>query len=150
MSDKDLLYEVAKLSQFDACDAIWWRWDAQKSSEGTRLMVLVNCNDLFYWGCADCEEVTEDNLPVLREAVADCERVSGSEYGNQDDAFLLFCCRVRGMRPQGAYYKHLKVYVRGDDDEAARRTTDLRALFDACGPEREVDYLNNPKAQDSA
>ncbi|WP_016888285.1 hypothetical protein [Mycobacteroides abscessus] len=157
MSDKDLLYEVAKLAQFDACESIWWRWNEGR----TELLVLVNCSDLFDWGTADCELVTEENLPILKQSIADVQVVSGSEYDGQSTAFLLFCCRVRKQRPQGAYYKYLTVHYsvpdglnewgnpkqRKDEEESALRTENLRDLFNACGPQRGIDFLN-PKDQE--
>lgn len=138
MNDKDILYEVAKLAQFNACESIWWRINADRSSEATGLRVLVDCSDVFEWGTADCEEVSVENLAVLQQAVADMRRATGSEYDGQSKAFLLFCARVRQQRPQGAYYKCLT----GRTDEI---TVKIRDLFDACGPEREVDILNPHK-----
>ena len=76
----------------------------------------LNCNDLFYWACADCEEIGLDDLPAL----AECLRID-SIYGND-----LFCCRKRGMRPQKAFYS-----LRG-----VQETPDLIKLFNECGPER--------------
>lgn len=48
-------------------------------------------------------------------------------YGSY--ALDLYSCRIEGMRPQGAVYRHNK--------------KELWPLFDACGPEREVG-LGNP------
>lgn len=155
MNDQELLYEVAKLAEFDACGSIWWRCDDGK------LKVFVSCGDVFHWGFADLEEITEHNLPILRRSVEDVAAIAGSKYANQDDGFTLFCARVRGMRPQGAIYPHLtvKAYNPGPlnsagnptriEDEAlsAERTAALRALFDAAGPQREID-MTNPKDQD--
>lgn len=89
---------------------------------------FVNCNDLFWWGTADAEDLTAENVGVLEQAVADC-RAADPVVGTLD-ASRLFCCRVRRMRPQGAYYPKLEKI--------------LWTLFDACGPERAVDY-GNPK-----
>lgn len=72
----------------------------------------VNCNDLFYWACADAEDFTIDDLHDLDRAIAE-----SPEHGT-----LLWCCRQRGMRPQKPYYKYFS------DDE--------KVLFDSTGPER--------------
>lgn len=80
-------------------DELWWRTDEQYAP----ITLLVNCNDLFVWGCSDCETLTAADIPDLEQALADCKAVSedcGSEAG------LLWCARKRGMRPQKAYYKH--------------------------------------------
>jgi hypothetical protein len=106
---------------FEYCDSIWWRQD---DDGGLRL--LVHCSDLFAWGTADCEEITDTNVETFVATFTECHELMGQ--WNAQDAHLLWCCRQRGQRPQGAYYKHL--------DEA------LRPLFDAAGPEREVSLLN--------
>lgn len=92
---------------------------------------FVNCNDLFWWACADLEEITPENIGVLEQALKDCDAVEprlGSIYGPS-----LFACRVRGMRPQGAAYPKDEKYW---------------ALFDAAGPERDIDKsgFGNPKS----
>lgn len=96
----------------------WWNCD---------LHFFINCNDIFAWGCADAEAVSEADLPALTECVNDCKAVGCCE----DDAMLLFISRKREMRPQGAVYKHL--------------CTPSYALFNACGPHRES-CLGNPIA----
>jgi hypothetical protein len=84
----------------------------------TQDKVFVICNDVFYWGTADLEEVTPENFHILEQSLKDDEF-----YGD-----ILFCARVRKMRPQGAFYKSL------DDNQ--------KKLFNECGPEREIDLTN--------
>ncbi len=105
----------------DNCGDIIWNTDGKYAP----LAFFVICNDLFYWGCADSEAVSCDNITILEQSYKDSPNNGG----------LLFCCRVRKMRPQGAYYHYF------DADE--------RPLFDACGQEREV-CLGNPKSQHHA
>lgn len=104
---------------------IWWRTD----EEYAPVTLFANCNDLFFWGCADCEEINDENIHVLEKAYADLCAIG--DHGNR--AHLLFVCRERGMRPQGAYYKYI--------DGA------IRHLFDECGPERETG-IGNPMSQE--
>jgi hypothetical protein len=113
-----LVMRILSATAFNNCDDIWWRVDGEYAP----LTIFVNCNDLFFWGCSDAETITIDNIGIFEQAYKD----------SIDHGGLLFCCRVRGMRPQGAYYKYL------DDAE--------KPLFDACGPEREIG-LGNPSAQ---
>lgn len=81
----------------------------------------VNCNDLFVWACADGEDITEEDLPEFYLAIEDCG-------GNIKTGSDLYCCRKRGMRPQGACYSYYdKKYW---------------FLFNACGPERETGFGN--------
>lgn len=104
-------------------DDLWWRTDGEYAPA----TFWVKCGDQFYWGCADLEELTPENLGTLDAAVADCRAVDPVVGGSY--AAMLFCCRVRGMRPQGAAYP---------DD---RRFWEL---LDACGPRREPG-LGNPR-----
>lgn len=87
--------------------------------------LLANCNDFFWWGCADCEMVTPTNYPVLKQALSDLEAL---DLNDMKWAGLLFCARVRSLRPQGCCYP---------------KDSRIAALFDACGPKRAVD-LGNP------
>lgn len=106
---------------FEYTDALWWR-----TYDDDVLRLYVLCSDLFHWGTADMEEITDANVQSLADTIAECEAILGRYRA--DDAPLLWCARQRGMRPQGAYYKHL--------DEA------LWPLFDAAGPERETGPTN--------
>lgn len=116
----------------DVHDGFWWR---ANGPEYEPFKILVNCNDLFWWACADCEEVTPDNLDVLERSFADikpfCERMRESWRDGtsketptvmMSEALLLFCARARGMRPQGAFYDQWP--------------PEVAALFDAAGPAR--------------
>lgn len=73
----------------------------------------VICNDLFFWGCADGEDISLEELPQLIE----CHTLSPKFGGD------LWCCRKREMRPQAAMYKYIP--------------RDEWPLFDAAGPERD-------------
>ena len=106
---------VLKATAFDNCSDIWWRVDAEYAP----LTIFVNYNDLFFWGVADAEAVTPDNIDVFEQAYKDSANHGG----------LLFCCRVRKMRPQGACYQYI--------------TEADRHLFDACGESRDSG-LGNP------
>lgn len=124
MTEETSQYEhiVAVLRAFDdseSHDSLWWRViDGQ-------VRFLINCNDLFFWGTADCEELNADTLPIYEACVRDL----GSEHNH--NAPWLYCCRVRKERPQGACYKYI--------DHA------IRPLFDACGPEKATGF-GNPRS----
>lgn len=123
----------------DCYDSFWWRANEPQYEP---FKLLVNCNDLFYWASADCEEITPDNLDILEQAFKDIKPFydlwaksfkSGKgdkvPYVPMDLAPLLFCARVRNMRPQGAYYQD---FPPGVD-----------VLFDEAGPERDSKELSN-------
>lgn len=104
-------------------EILFWRTDREYAP----FKIFVICSDVFAWACADMEELTPANIHVLEAAVADLDTADrGSGYVCAD---TLFCSRVRGMRPQGAYYKNIE--------------RQHWPLFDACGPEREVG-IDNP------
>ena len=129
MSNEEFLLRVLKC--FDECseggshDDIWWRTDGEYAP----VTIWVNCSDLFYWGTADLEKITPENLPLLEQTMKDVKAAGVSPYVH---GASVFACRSRKMRPQGAVYK---------DEESA-----LIELFDACGPLRPVDFAN-PKPQ---
>ena len=77
-----------------------------------RVSMDVDCSDLFFWGCADGEEIELSELDSLTECFA------LTRFGGE-----LWVCRKRNMRPQSACYEG---YLPKVD----------HALFDAAGPER--------------
>jgi hypothetical protein len=94
------------------------------------LCFYINCNDLFYWGTADGEDISsQEDVDLLEQSVKDCLLISkhGDLYATE-----LYCARRAKKRPQGAYYEHIE--------------KSLWPLFDACGLEREVG-IGNPKPQ---
>lgn len=125
---KDLAFILRVLgitSEYEACESVSWATDAERS----QVSFFVNCNDLFFWGCADAEEVTPDNLDEFEKAFADAK--AAKPVVGACDAGSLFCCRVRKMRPQGACYKHYE--------------KSMWPLFDVCGPIRETGVGNPHK-----
>lgn len=122
MTDFETLVRVFRL--FEDLDGFWWRTDGEYAP----VTLFVNCNDFFWWASGDCERVLAENIAVLEEAFQDIDNAS-DEHIAATWAPLLFVARLRKMRPQGAYYKHIPEV--------------LHVLFDACGPAREAG-LGNP------
>lgn len=60
------------------------------------MSVYIMCNDTFYFACADCELVTEENVGRFEQAMADC-MAAGDPYGNYGP--LLFIARERNLLP---------------------------------------------------
>jgi hypothetical protein len=119
-------YVLRVLSLVDAfdCDDVLWH-----VNDG-RVRFHVRCSDLFYWACADCEEITPENVSEFERSYADVKAVT-TEGLWQSHAQSLFACRVRNMRPQGACYKTCP--------------EKLWPLFDAAGPERNPGDTPRPK-----
>jgi len=117
----DFTRQLLKLfSIYDCHSELWW------TDVAGQLTFFINCNDMFHWATADLEEITVENFHVLEESLE-----AAGYWGPE-----LFCARVRAMRPQGAFYE--KVIPK-----------EVWPLFDACGPEREIDRapFGNPVGQ---
>ena len=107
-------------------------------SETGEPKVCVIVNDVFLWGCSDLEDIEPADIPTLLSAYEDLREIKGKdwEYAAMDVwTHVLYAARKRGMRPQGAYYKHI-------DREAW-------PLLNACGPHREACF-GNPAATPNA
>lgn len=121
----DFILKVLKLfSDYDVHDDLFWTF---RDDDGP-VTLMVNCNDLFWWACADLEEITPKNIDLLEKSFKDCMKISGMSVLYATD---LFVARVRQMRPQGACYsktfpEHKKLWV----------------LLDECGPERKIEKGN--------
>lgn len=121
MDELEFIKEVMRLfcddGEWGGNSDLYWR------VKGDKIEFMVNCNDLFYWACADVEPLTESDLPLLKSCKDDLEKCQ--------DSFIavcytgsLYCSRKRGMRPQQPFYKQVKM-------------PDVEALFNAAGPERD-------------
>lgn len=106
----------------DYTSELWW-----KVNNNNELEFYIKCSDVFCWGTADLEKITEDNIDLLEDSLNEHEI-----YGD-----VLFCARVRKKRPQGAFYRELK---EENDNELIKKLNE-------CGPEREINK-SNPYNQD--
>lgn len=100
----------------------------QVNDDETDVRVLVDCSDLFYWACADAEPFTPDDFESMEQAIADLAPLDATYWAGD-----LWCCRRRGMRPQGPWYGYT-----GEGGKVQRRFVPIavEALFDAAGPDR--------------
>jgi hypothetical protein len=62
------------------------------------IVLFVNCNDLFYWGTADCEHLTLGEVRDLFEAWR-----ADPSWG-----VSIWCCKKRKLRPQVPIVKMMK------------------------------------------
>ncbi len=123
MTRDEFIYRLLCVTAMEHTDDLWWRYRHGGSGPINDTDVLdfyIECNDLFAWGCSDCESVTPDRIAVLEQAYKDCPDAGGA----------LYCSRIRQMRPQGAWF--CKGYIEAKDMH----------WFAACGPERKVGYGN--------
>lgn len=93
MDKTELFCEVARLAgKYQFTEDLMW---------GEDLDVAVDVSDLFHWACADSEDVTEENLPALKQAISDVEEICSRSVSRF--APVLFAARVRNLRPQGKF-----------------------------------------------
>lgn len=73
---------------------VFYELPAKDSGGKETIGLYVNCNDLFYWACADCESIPFSEIRSLYERVFDKD-------GNyQKWGSTIWACLRRGMRPQ--------------------------------------------------
>ena len=108
-------------------ESLWWRTDGLYAP----VTFMVNCSDTFFWGTADSEHLTPENISILEEAVRVCVLLEQTctdpnntrhRHASRFYATVLFCAKIRNMRPVRSAYP-------ADFSE-------ISALYDACGPER--------------
>jgi hypothetical protein len=97
MTEYSKLYTIIRTLN-DNDETFWTR----AHDDGT-IHIEFNCNDLFYWGCSDSEEVAYDDLVDYGEDVRDL-----IPFDQEYLADALFAARKRNQRPQGAFLKDLK------------------------------------------
>lgn len=106
----------ALFQQADDYEGVFWRVDMD--SPEREMKIFVNCSDIFAWATADAEEVTRDDIPLLRQTLSDLCEVDAT-YELQP----LFAARKRKMRPQKPCYKSFSAAI--------------AALYDACCTDEE-------------
>lgn len=138
----DYMIEVLRIfRELDIEDELYWRFG--KNGEP---IFWVLCSDFFMWGCADGEDITPDDIPLLKQCIEDLKVTEAQTW--QLDVGLLFAARKRSMRPMRLWLKRLRY---GDYHDPDRRTPEKIAawnaehgeshekmyqLFLAAGPER--------------
>ena len=71
---------------------------SDKPSPESTACVWINCNDLFSWGCADCEPLSAQEIPAFFK-----------EYKKDPrNASTRWCCRKRNLQPQRPIIEQMK------------------------------------------
>ncbi len=115
------------------CQDVTWR---MAGSCAPVSFFITYMDELFFKSTHGAQELTPSNIDLFEQTIRDLTMVSVSNYlsgSSERDTTMhcvanLFCARVRQLRPQGAMYRFLP--------------SATWALFDACGPVREVNRLN--------
>lgn len=126
LSDQEIATILRHSVKHGYYDDLFWHGDAgpffKSSNQDTPIYASVNCNDLFYWGCAEAETVWPEDLPDIERAIADAKACDDPSDHGEIFGTSLWCCRKRATRPQKPCMKDYK--------------PELLQLFLACGPER--------------
>lgn len=116
------MYRVLRaIDKCDSHDSLTWNTHGQYAP----VTFFINCSDTFYYASADAEEVTIANIHVLEQSVNDC--VKHSIYAGFY-APMLFCARVRNMRPIRRMYPNT-TFLEHDMAPVIK-------MLDEAGPER--------------
>lgn len=74
--------------------------------ESETIVLFVNCNDVFAWGCADAEHLTTDDIPNLY--------MLWKKWGH--DGVTKWCCIKRNEKPQKPIADAMKKAGHWDDE----------------------------------
>ena len=107
------IIKVLQITAFDNTGDIFWKTDGEYAP----ITFFAMCNDTFHFASSDCEKITPENIGILEQSYKDSEYHGG----------LLFCARVRSMRPLKCCYKYFP------ENE--------HKFFDASGPPRTVESM---------
>ncbi len=99
----------------DCHNELWWRVD-----DGL-IRFFAICSDWFAWATADLEEITPDDLALLRQTADDLAAIDEGYHLS-----TLYASRKRQMRPMRQVYT-----------DANAISPAAAQLFDAAGPPRE-------------
>lgn len=128
--DHAFLVEVMTLfAQADCHSELFWTVDLplyRPPDAVPKMWLHAIVSDVFAWGSADLEEITPDAIDVLRQAF---EALKPYGLEGLSELPVLYAARVRGMRPQGAYFDYVTI-------------PEVRQLLMDCGPQRDVSMLN--------
>jgi hypothetical protein len=88
--------------------------------------VVLNCNDYFWWGTADAERVTYEDIPLLLDCIKELYDLDKYAFYASD----LFLCRKRNLRPQDGIFYNFELW--------------RQELIAKYCPKRENDIANPP------
>jgi hypothetical protein len=108
------------------------RWTTHRSplvtyegEDSGEIKFYVLCNDMFWWGTADCEWITTEDIPDLQRAYDDLKAADLDDICMWCYAPELWISRKRGMRPQRPWW------------DRERIPGPAKELFLAAGPHRD-------------
>lgn len=105
-----------------------------------RVIFAALCSDTFAWGCADCEEIRPQDLPLLWQTWQDLKAIQDADKSSVAVCDLpeLYAARKRGMRPMNAWMATQDGTRKKPEGTPPKPEWEpVKALFQAAGPERE-------------
>lgn len=98
--DRETLYKFSQISfSEDLTESYFIRPDYDTQN----IMICVHCSDMFFWGTADAEELTPEDLPDLQKAIQDVKTAGEFGFYGVD----LWTARKRNLLPQNAWLNTL-------------------------------------------
>lgn len=79
----------------DCSSDLWWR-----TNDSGDIDLYAMCSDTFAWGTADCEPITEADMPLLRQCLDDLRAVGGTAEVHLS---TLYAARKRHTTPMDAF-----------------------------------------------
>lgn len=96
MKNPKFVFELLDyIAECDLHDSLYWK----TAKDELDIVFWVDVSDVFWWACADCEEITTENFEEFKKAVKDCDEAH--ERVGIIHAPDLFAARMRKLRPQG-------------------------------------------------
>lgn len=128
MKTYEEVQQVAKFVWKYTINCGWWA----DHFDNYEVKCYIDCSDVFVWGCGDDENMEVEDLELYESVYNSLENVNTDQLRTYEQRYteLLYCCKKRGMRPQGAIYTSIP--------------REIWHLFNECGAPREVG-LGNPK-----
>lgn len=77
------------------------------------IYLAANCSDTFTWASGDFEEITADDIPLLRQCLADLREAAAPWYLSE-----LYAARKRGAQVIKAVYNQMTAPVQKLFDDA--------------------------------
>lgn len=121
MTNEQYVYRIVRDLLIGCDEEVFWF----RRKDGV-IHAGVNCNDLFYWACADTEIIEPEDID---EAVALCKEADALGLYN---GLTVWACKKRGQRPQKPYTDQMKPGLLAFLDKHVPETDETRG-YDTFG-----------------
>lgn len=100
-------YDGGKVINEEMALAVLLKEEVLFSNTGSdkTIVLYVNCNDVFMWGCADAEDITTDQI----------ESLYNLHFENKKWGTMKWACINRNLQPQSPIVRDMKIDKYWDD-----------------------------------